>query len=155
MNKDSSGSMLLDFWNKIKLKEIMTTPVISVKEDDHFSKVEQKLRENEIRHLPVVDKDKKLVGLITERNLYKIKSPRKRQDGSMYYDSTVLDRFILKNVMTTKVFSLHPKDTMVKAIHSMGNEKYGCIPIVDQDHVLVGIITQVDILKIVSQVLEK
>lgn len=141
--------------NKVLLKEIMITKVISVQEDAPFHEVADKIMKNKIRHLPVVDKNNKLIGLMTERDLYKIQSPRKLEDGTWYYDQESLDNFILKDVMIVNPFVLKPDNTVAEAILNMVQKKYGCIPIVDHNSTLCGIVTYVDLLALAAQILEE
>ncbi len=138
---------------KVKLSEIMSSSIISVRQDAHFSEVAEKIIRNKIRHLPIVDEENKLVGLISERDLYKIQSPHKLEDGSFYYDPDMLDSVILSEVMIKKPFSLHPENTVAEAILNMVQFKYGCILVVDKNNVLCGIVTYIDILKIAAQIL--
>jgi CBS domain-containing protein len=139
---------------KVKIKEIMASPVISIEEHSPFCKVEEAFRQKEIRHLPVVDVDNKIVGLITQRDFFRIVSPRKLMDSeAWYYDKETLDGIILKNVMIKNPFVLSGEHTAADAILEMVRRKYGCIPIVDKDKILCGIITQVDLLKIAAQIL--
>ncbi len=141
------------FYMKVRLSEIMTRDVIFLFDDDPFSLVEEKLRENRIRHLPVVDFQKKLVGLITQRDLYRIHSPRKDEDGNWYYDKESLNEHVLKEAMTKTPVALSPDDFLGTAILIMVDNKYGCIPIIDDDGKLVGIVTQHDMLKIPAEIL--
>ena len=105
--------------NKVKLKEIMTSNVITILENERFSAVEEKMRVFGIRHLPVVDENNKLTGIITQLDLYQIQSPRRLEDGSWFYDQKSLDSHILKHVMTQKTYSLGPEDTVAQAIMLM------------------------------------
>ena len=141
--------------NEVKLKDIMTTAVISIREDEPFHRVEEKLKSHRIRHLPVVDVNNRLVGLITQRDLYKIQSPRKLEDGTWYYDRQMLDNFILKHVMAKAVCTLSSEASVAEALLKMVDTKYGCIPIVDDKNMLCGIITQIDILKIAARILRE
>ena len=143
------------FLNKLKVNEIMTKKIISVQENDRFSLVEEKLREFRIRHLPVIDEGGKLVGIVTQRDLYRTQSPRHLEDDTWYYDQKSLDSHILKYVMTKEPYALNPEDSVVKAILLMAERKYGCLPIVQKDRTLCGIITREDILKIVAQILKE
>jgi len=135
-----------------KLKEIMTKPPISIKIDEPFSKVPKKMRAYQIRHLPVVDKDNKVVGLITQRDLFKICPPHKIIDGTWHYHDEMLDKFILAKVMVKNPFSMSTEHSVGDALVNIANKKYGCVPIVDKKGVLCGIITQIDILKISAQI---
>ena len=133
--------------NKVKLKEIMTSHVISVRVDDHFSLVAEKIEGKGIDHLPVVDRNNKLVGLMTKHDLYKVQPPHKLEDGTWYYDKEVLDGIILKNAMVPNPLVLLPDNTVGEAVLAMVRNKYGCIPVVDKDGLLCGIVTQMDVLK--------
>jgi len=134
----------------IPLKQIMTREVASVHEDAPFSKVEQTFKLRHIRHLPVVDKNNKLVGIISERDLYRTVAPHKTEEGYLY-DRSQLDEFILKFVMTANPFSLHPENTVKDALEAMAFRKYGCIPITDAAGLMVGIVTRTDILSYVAK----
>lgn len=131
------------------VKTIMTVKPVTVQINEAFSHVEEKLRKNRIRHLPVVDAEGKLIGVITERDLYRAVSPRETDDG-FYYEKSQLDSFLLRHYMTHNPLSLFPESTMEEAVDLMAERKFGCIPIVDHDKTLVGIITQIDILKFFS-----
>jgi len=145
--RDSGRGSIRRLLKETRLKEIMTQNVITIRMDRPFSEVAEKLIEYSIRHLPVVDQRKKLVGLITQKDLYKLHSPRKLLDGSLYYDKEALNNFILKHVMRKKTFSMSPEDCVGDALVKMAALKVGCIPLVDENHHLCGIITQIDILR--------
>jgi CBS domain-containing protein len=140
--------------SKTKIKEIMTKPPISLKINARFSRVVALFNRYKIRHLPIVNNDGKIVGLMTQRHLYKIQSPRKLVDGSWYYDKQALDNIELHTVMITNPLTLHPEDSISDALVPMVRNKYGCIPIVDKNDILCGIITQHDILKAALQISE-
>src|SRR3989338_663504 len=146
--KHSEDFFIRTLLNKVKLQEIMVDRVIAIREDESFSRVEEIFRERHIRHLPVVNSEFKLVGIITQRDLYRITPPRKDDEGKMVYDKEILDGYILKNVMTKNPFSLSPNNTVAEALLVMVDKKFGCIPITDQFKTLVGIVTQIDILRI-------
>ena len=141
--------------NKVKINDIMTKKVIFIHENDRFSLVEEKLREFNIRHLPIIDDRGKLVGIVTQRDLYRIQSPRHLEDDTWYYDQKSLDSHILKYVMTKDPSALNPEDPVAKAILLMVQCRYGCLPIVQKDRTLCGIITQHDILKVAARILRE
>jgi len=135
---------------EIFIKDIMVSNLITLNVEDNFSRVEELLRIYNIRHLPIIDKDGILVGIITQRDLYRICPPRKTLEGDLVYDKIRLDGFILENVMTKDVLTLSPNDTLDKAINIMVITKYGCLPIVDENKKLLGIVTQIDVLKVIA-----
>ena len=137
----------MEFLRKTKIKEVMASPAITVNENDDFSKVHEKFELYDIRHLPVVNDNGGLVGLITQRQLFKIHSPHKIEDGSWFYDKELLNEFILKNVMFKDVYTLKADNMLFEAVEYMVKHKFGCIPIVDDYKFVQGIITRDDILK--------
>jgi CBS-domain-containing membrane protein len=102
--------------------------------------------------LPIVDEKNVLVGLITQTDLLRIAPPRKTMEGEWIYDAEALDAIILKNVMQTHPFAMRETDMLGAAVIRMVNHRYGCIPVVDQKHVLKGILTQFDILTIAAEI---
>ena len=153
--KHSEDFYIRTLLNKVKLREIMVETVVCLKVNDPFSLVEEKFRKYHVRHLPVVDEGYKLVGVITQWDLYRISTPRKDEDGSLVYDKETLDSYILEHVMTKNPFSLTPDHTVADALLAMVDKKFGSIPLVDKQNVLRGIVTQIDILRIGAQILKE
>ena len=129
------------------LSDIMTAKVSHVREDESFSHVAQKLVNSSIRHLPVVNANNELVGLITQRDLYKIMSPHCNEEGEWVYDLDMLEGVILKHVMINNPYALRPNNTFGDALLAMVHLKYGCIPITDDQKHICGIVTQYDVLQ--------
>ena len=57
---------------KTKVKEVMTKNVITITKDDSIRRASVLMSENKIRRLPVIDKDKGLIGIVTETDLTRI-----------------------------------------------------------------------------------
>jgi CBS domain-containing protein len=131
---------------QVKLKDIMTCPVKSLNRKEPFSNVVKFFNDYNIRHLPIVNDQGQIVGLITQRDLFKIQSPKKLLDGKWYYDHEDLNNLILAQVMTASPFTMKVDDNIGDMIVKMIETKYGCVPIVDAEGILKGIITQYDIL---------
>ena len=139
---------------KIKLKEIMHSPPIILNVNDEFAMVEKTLRENKIKHLPVVNDANKLVGIITLSDLYRTCAPRKNlEDGSFFYTEEQLNSYILSVVMTKDPICMKENDSLYDAMKSMVRGGYGCIPITDDHKHMRGVITQTDIVKIMTSLL--
>jgi len=142
-------------FKKVKIQEVMTTPVISVHVEAPFGDVVKLSQGRHIRHMPVVNSQMEVVGLVTQRDLYKIQPPHKNEDGRWVYDFDMLDGIILKAVMTPNPFTLSQDRPLAEAVLPMVRHKYGCVPIVDHQKKLCGIITSYDMLKIASDILEE
>ena len=130
----------------IPIKEVMSTHVVTVNVNDPFSTVEEKMRLHHIRHLPVTDHHGKLVGMITQTDLYRAVSPRKSEEGFVY-DPAQLNSFILKFYMVPEPLSLGPESLVSEAVEIMITHKFGAVPVVDPQKNIVGIVSQIDLLK--------
>ena len=142
-------------FNKVMISEIMTTPAISLNCEAPFREVVMILQTRRIRHLPLVNKAGEVVGIISQRDVYKLQPPHKNEEGQWVYDLDVMDGFILSSVMTPNPFTLTSQSLLAEAISVMVQRKYGCIPIIDDKKKLCGIITQYDILRIAFDILQE
>lgn len=101
-------------------------------------------RERGIRHLPVVD-DGRLVGLVSDRDLRDVSAPR----GSGG-ESNTLSWTRLGDIMSTRLATVHPLDTIDHAARELHARRIGCLPVV-ADGGLVGIITSSDMMEILIE----
>ena len=76
--------------------------------------------------------------------------PRKTEEGDVF-DKEQLNHFILKYVMSKDPVVLGPEDTLGHVVDIMVRDKFGCVPIVSSDGILVGIVTQIDVLKCLAR----
>ncbi len=153
--KRSEDYYLKVLLKETKLKTIMTSPVVCIDLDASFKEVPKKFEEFRIRHLPVVTGGKKLVGLISQRDLFRLQPPRKTLDGELVYDQDALDGIILKHVMVQEPFFMKENDSLGDAIVAIVEKKYGCIPIVNEKMEIQGMVTQMDMLKVSAQIFQE
>ncbi len=119
----------------------------SIRIDEPFGRVWELFVTRSIRHLPVVDSETIVRGLITQRDLYRIVSPHKDEHAAFVYTRDELDSFILRHVMIKDVTTIAEDETLGNAITIMVKRKFGCLPVTDDAGRLKGIITQTDILR--------
>ncbi len=120
------------------VEDLMTRDLITLKPDDNLAQADTFMIRGRIRHLPVVDYGGKLVGLVTHRDLLKVFADRTKE-GSMTVRAG--------DMMTTNVATVTAQTKLLAALELMIDNKYGCLPVVDDQHLLVGLITQFDLLK--------
>lgn len=130
------------------LKEIMTKDPVTLNIDESFCRVAQIFQEKDIRHLPIVNAQGLILGIISQRDLNRIASPKKGPNGEYLYDPEELTKYVLKQHVIQKVSSLSPEDTLEKAVAIMAEKKLGCMPIVDPSGKVIGIVTVTDLLKL-------
>lgn len=134
----------------ILIRDFMVKNPKSVRDTDSLYAAYQQMQVYGIRHLPVVDKDDRVVGIFTHTDL-NMAYPPKENDNSWYYEKDELNSISVHQHMTKEPALLIPEDTLREAALTMARGKYGCIPIISpQTKKLVGIITYIDVLKKVA-----
>ena len=154
-----------DLMRDITINNIMTTRVFSIREDANLSQAVRLFTEQSLTHLPVVDENNKVIGLLSHMYVYKTQAPRRFVEGEMtaakdmlvdgdsFYLKETLDRFYLKNVMKKDPQTLNLNESLAVAVHLMANKRIGCIPVVDDKKNLVGIVTNQDIINFMAMML--
>ena len=132
----------------MRLKEIMIKNPITLNVDEPLIRVAQIFQEKDIRHLPIVNGQGILMGIISQRDLNRITSPKRAPNGDYLYDPAELTKYVLKNHTIEDVIALSPEDVLEKAVELMSANKLGCIPVIDHERKVVGILTIPDILKL-------
>ncbi len=100
-----------------------------------------------IRYMPVEDSKGRLSGLITSRLLLRHFARGSRSNGQ---DAPIM----VKDIMVKTPITIGPKATIVEALRIMRDKKIGCLPVVQNDE-LVGIITEMDFLRISARLIER
>jgi acetoin utilization protein AcuB len=128
------------------LRERVQRKVITIRPEASFYEANTLIREKGIRHLPVVDADQKLVGLVTDRDL-RAAGPSQASDLSIHELHYVLQKMKVSAFMMPreKLITVSPDVVIEEAVQLMHHHKVGCLPIVEGDQ-LYGIITETDIL---------
>lgn len=135
----------------LKVSDVMTENPLTVEPSDTLEEVEELLEEHRIRQLPVVD-GSELVGIITDRDLRPFLRDRylgKPQDQQRAMATKVA------TVMSAKPVTLSPSDELREAVEILLEEKIGGIPVVDVEEGLVGIVTYVDVLRSLLELLQE
>lgn len=136
----------------IRVRDVMTTEVLTLREEDNLEALEEEMRHFDVHHLPVVDGDK-LVGLITHRDILRYAvSELARSSVVRASNESALRATFVGSVMKRDIQSVAPDATLREAAQLLVKGHYGCLPVVDADNRLVGIITNHDIVeKIVAK----
>ena len=116
------------------IKDVMKTDLFVLEEEARLKDAADMMKLERIRHIPVVDKNFKLVGLVTHRSLLSVLAKRK-------------ENFLIKDIMTKDVKAVEPETPLKGAIDVMIVNKFGCLPVVDNTRKLIGIVTEIDLLK--------
>jgi len=130
------------------VSEIMTRDVVSVAEDETLANLLGSLKVLRFRHLPVTDEDR-LIGLVTESDLLGIASSTLLPHHGRQ-DEVLQERFRVRDIMIREVITVSPDTSLQEAGRLLLKQRFGCLPVVDRDNVLVGILTGSDFIKVVA-----
>lgn len=137
----------------LKVSNFMTSKIFSAHPDDGIRQTFFRMRENEIRHMPVLDSNRDLVGIISDRDLRRPEWVDEAPDLSHIYNLD--DDMQVKDLMTTNVMVAHTYDTIHKATKIMLEHRYGALPVVNKEDDVVGILSAVDMLKALDLLLDE
>jgi acetoin utilization protein AcuB len=129
----------------------MTTELITVSPDAPIVKARDLLREHNIKQLPVVDSNKRLVGILTDRDI-KMAWASPATTLSIYELTYVLQKLKVESVMVKDVITIRPDATVERAAKILHDQKIGSLPVVDGEQ-LVGIITSTDLMEVLLDAL--
>ena len=132
----------------LRVDEFMTTDLITVQKEDLIDLVTEMMDWHKVRYLPVEDSKSDLVGLITSRSLLKYYCQKSRTKDH--------EIGMVEDVMISDPVSISPKATITEAMKVMRENKVGCLPVVVGDtKELVGIITEMDFLRVSARLIER
>jgi len=128
------------------IKEKMQKNPITISPDASFYEARALIRDKGIRHLPVVDKNGHLVGILTDRDIREA-APSDATSLSAHELHYLLGKLKVSGFMTPKdkLVTITPDLIIEEAVQLMRDHKIGCLPIMDGDK-LAGLITETDIL---------
>ena len=135
------------------VKDCMTRHPILVMPETAASEAQRLMTENHVRHLPVVGDGKRLVGLIT-RSSFALK-PDMLSSLNVWEISRRLSNLSVAQVMLKRplVHTIMAEDTAEQAARLMAQHKIGCLPVVEQGDVVLGILSETDILRALQEML--
>lgn len=135
------------------VKEFMTPNPVTLNIDEPFCKVAEVFQKRNIRHLPIVNSQGVLMGVMSQRDFNRIAAPELSPSGEYIYNMEELATYVLKQHIINPAVTLKENDTLEVAIALMAEKKLGCIPIVDDTCHVVGIITAIDGLKLLLKLI--
>ena len=132
------------------LDSIMTTDVVTIGVDDNLELAREIMRDQRIRHLPVVDGENSLVGLITTTNVLAATDSFLRDDETKLHPEEIR----VNDVMVSDVITVDEHAGIRQAAVFLEKHRIGCLPVVT-DGELRGIVTDTDFVGVAINVLEQ
>ncbi len=119
----------------------MSAPVVTVRADADYRTAFDIMRGKGVHHLPVTDAQGKLVGLVAQRDLLV---------AATRYQNAPVE---IAEVMHRPVITAKADVPIVEAARMMMSQKIGCLPVVDADLNLLGVITESDLFEVFVRIL--
>jgi CBS domain-containing membrane protein len=136
---------------QMSVAELMTRDLVTLTEDETLAHAQRCMARGRIRHLPVV-RNGRLVGLITHRDLlaasFSIFAEIDTSEQRRVFDTVRVVEAMHRDVVTVS-----PGLPVSKAARILLENKYGCLPVVDDEEQLIGILTEADFLRLTVRLL--
>ena len=118
----------------MRAKDVMNTKIFILNENDNILQASNFMGKERIRNLPVVDKHNKLIGLVTLREIVDALTRGEKNQS-------------IGDIMITEVKAIEPETPLKGVIEVMIVNRFGSLPVVDKERKLLGMITELDLLK--------
>jgi CBS domain-containing protein len=139
------------------VKEIMTEQVVCLGLGDNLAAAMDKMQKGKFRHLPIADEEGSLVGLLSDRDVLQYlpfvggqRLPGTGEFRSSLFHVDMRDPSLnlpIANIMTRNITHIRPDCIFYDAVKMLHELKISCLPVVDEEKKLRGIITVTDIMR--------
>jgi acetoin utilization protein AcuB len=129
----------------LQIQQIMSRRIVTVEMDDRLEEVQKILESTGFHHVLVVE-EKKLWGVVSDRDLLRALSPFIGSVVESHRDVATLNKRV-HQIMSRKPIFLHPEASVRDAIALFLANRISCIPVVDEEERPIGIVSWRDILK--------
>lgn len=136
---------------RMKVHELMSTDLVTLTEDETLAHAHRCMERGRIRHLPVV-KNRRLVGLITHRDLLAA-SFSVFAEVDPDEQRRVFVQIPVVDLMHRELVTVGPEMPIAEAARILLRSQFGCLPVIDDDGELVGIVTEADFLHLTVRLL--
>jgi len=127
----------------------MTRNPVTATPDMSIADASNLMKQEKVHRLPVLDKDKKLVGLITEKDIL-YASPSPASSLSIHEMAYLLSKLTVKKLMSKNVVTINKDTTVEEAARMMVDQDLSCLPVLEGDK-LIGIVSKSDMFKILLE----
>jgi acetoin utilization protein AcuB len=129
------------------VSNLMTRNPVMAQPETPVTEAQVMMRREKVHRLPVADKNGKLVGIVSEKDLLNV-SPSVATTLDMYEMTSLLANLKVEKVMTRKVLSVHDDTLVEDAARLMADNDIGGLPVVNRDNTIIGIITESDLFRL-------
>jgi len=131
----------------------MTKKVVTVGPNDGILETRELLAKNTFRHLPVVDEENRLIGIVTDRDIRSAMPSVFLDENETLKERERLAQMKIKDIMTKNPVTVTPANTLEDAILLMQKMRVGAFPVVDREGKLRGMLSIRDLVRAFVNVL--
>ncbi len=136
-------------WN---VASVMTADVVTVRPGTPYKEVVERLRERRVSAVPVVDFERRVIGVVSEADLLlKEERPGRGPGGTLVHphgDAAKAEARSAAALMTAPAVTVRREATLTEAARLMHHKHVKRLPVVDPDGKLVGIVSRADLLQV-------
>ena len=145
----------LEATRPLSIKNLMTIHPYSLTPDDRVLDAMNLIRDRDVRHIPIVDPaTQRLVGLVTEVDILRNVLHGQAMTPEEDYHASLDMMLPLSRVMVRHIHSLHEDDAVMEAVAMFMEYRIRCAPVVDRDGCLKGIVTESDLMRLLSHMVD-
>jgi CBS domain-containing membrane protein len=134
------------------VRDVMTKLVVVLQVGNSLERAARLMGVGRIRHLPVVDEENRVIGLVTHRKLLAAWVSHGDPNHERLHD--LAKEIPVEMLMESDVLTIGPDESAAKAAALLVSRKFGCLPVVEEDR-LVGIVTEADFVRFAQRYLER
>jgi acetoin utilization protein AcuB len=133
-----------------RVADAMSRNPVTVRADDHLLDAAARMQKNEIRHLPVVDADGIVIGLLSDRDVRAAVGDPVRALASSQ-ERVRLETTRVEHAMTREPLSVGPSESCAQVARYLAGVKGSALPVVDPKGKLLGMLSYVDLLRALAR----
>jgi CBS domain-containing protein len=133
----------------LQVKDVMSREVHTVERNDELGIADALMKQERVRHLPVLDEDGEVCAVVSQRDLFRGALLRALGFGSRA-EELMLKQVVVKEAMSSEIQTTAPDTPVADAARLMIERKIGCLPVIENGK-LVGIVTETDFVRLVSE----
>ena len=134
---------------RLRVRDVMSREVHTVKRNDELAIADTLMKQERVRHLPVLDEHGEVCAVVSQRDLFRGALLRALGYGSRA-EELMLKQVAVKEAMSAEIQTTAPDTPVADAARVMIERKIGCLPVIENGR-LVGIVTETDFVRLVAE----
>ena len=134
--------------SNVRVSDLMSKETVTLQRNDRLTLADQAMKERAIRHMPVLDDNGQVCGILSQRDLFRGALLKNLGYGG-YLEDKMMANLVVKEAMVSPVITTTPDTDIQKAASTMIENKIGSLPVIYNGE-LQGILTEEDFVRWVA-----